>query len=123
MTAAAPDSPAVAYRKVIAGITAGMDAEADRNAGRVQELRARVAELGQELVRAADRVLLVRIVAELAWEDALAALWVESWMTMNPFPRPDRMVKPGDAVELGAEIERRRDELLTAVRGRRGTGR
>lgn len=126
MTAADPiagETAASAYKKVIAGITAGMDAEADRNADRVRELRVRVAELGRELVAAADRVLLVRIVAELAWEEALAALWVESWMTMRPFPRPDRMVKPGAAVDLGAEIERCRDELLVAVRGRRGSGR
>jgi hypothetical protein len=112
-----------AYKDVIAGITAGMDAEAERGKERVQELRSTTVELGRQLVRAADRVQLVRIVAELAWEDALAALWVESWMTMRPFPRPDRMVKPGDAVALGAEIEKRRDELLVAVRGRRGTGR
>jgi hypothetical protein len=107
------------YRAVIAKITEGMDAEAEQNKDRVLELRGRVAELGRELARAADRVLLVRIVAELAWEEVLEALWVESWMTMRPFPRPDRMVKPGDAVELGAEIERHRDELLIAVHGRR----
>ncbi len=113
-------TPATRYKAEIAELTSGMAAEVDRNNARVRELRERVAELDRELLAAADRALLVRIAAELAWEDALEALWVESWITMRPFPRPDRMTKPGDAMALGAEVERRAAELLAAVRGRGG---
>ncbi|MCO1660165.1 hypothetical protein [Pseudonocardia humida] len=113
-------SPATAYKQAILEVTGGMEGEVKRNDERVRQLRERVAELDRDLSTAADRRLLVRIAANLAWEDALEALWVESWITMRPFPKPDRMAKAGDAMELGAEIEQRANELLAAVRGRGG---
>jgi hypothetical protein len=108
------------YKDEISKVTGGMEAEVERNEARVRELRELVARLDRDLVTAADRRLLVRIASELAWEDALEALWVESWMTMRPFPKPDRLAKPGDAMELGAEVERRAAELIAAVKGRSG---
>jgi hypothetical protein len=114
------ESPATAYKRAVLEVTGGMEGEVRRNAARVQELRERVADLDRDLLIAADRRLLLRIAANLAWEDALEALWVESWMTMRPFPKPDRMAKAGDAMALGAEIERTAAELLAAVRGRGG---
>ena len=113
-------SPAAAYKDAIRQVTGGMEGEAKRNEERVRVLRERLADLDRDLATAADRRLLVRIAANLAWEDALEALWVESWIQMRPFPKPDRMAKAGDVLELGAEIERRTDELLAAVRGRSG---
>jgi hypothetical protein len=113
-------SAAADYKRAIREVTGGMEGEVKRNEARVRELRERVADLDRDLTTAADRRLLVRIAANLAWDDALEALWVESWMTMRPFPRPDRMAKAGDAMELGAEIERRAADLLAAVRGRSG---
>lgn len=118
--ARADESAAAAYKKAVLAVTGGMEGEVERNDARVRELRERLADLDRDLTRAADRRLLVRIAANLAWEDALEALWVESWVTMRPFPKPDRMAKAGDAMELGAEIERRAAELLAAVRGRGG---
>lgn len=112
------ESPATAYKRAVLAVTGGMEGEVKRNEERVRELRERVADLDRDLRTAADRRLLVRIAANLAWEDALEALWVESWITMKPFPKPDRMAKAGDAMELGAEIERRAAALLAAVRGR-----
>jgi hypothetical protein len=111
-------SPATRYKDAIRQVTGGMEGEVKRNDERVQQLRERVAELDRDLMTAADRRLLVRIAANLAWEDALEALWVESWMTMKPFPKPDRMAKGGDAMQLGAEIEQKAAALMAAVRGR-----
>jgi hypothetical protein len=113
-------SPAAAYKDAIRQVTGGMEGQAKRNDERVRQLRERLADLDRDLTKAADRRLLVRIAANLAWEDALEALWVESWVTMRPFPKPDRMAKAGDVLELGAEIERTAAELLAAVRGRGG---
>jgi hypothetical protein len=113
------DSPATAYKKLIGAVTGGVEGEVGRNDTRVAQLRERFADLDRDLSTAADRRVLVRIAANLAWEQALEALWVESWMTMQPFPKPDRLAKAGDVLELGAEIERRAAELLAAVRGRR----
>jgi hypothetical protein len=119
--AARPDeSAAAAYKRAVLDVTGGMEGEVERNEVRVRELRERVAELDRDLTTAADRRLLVRIAANLAWENALEALWVESWVTMRPFPKPDRFAKGGDAMELAVEIERRAAELLAAVRGRSG---
>jgi len=113
-------SPATAYKQAIGEVTGGMEGEVERNNARVKQLRERLADLDRDLLVAADRRLLVRIAANLAWEDALEALWVESWITMRPFPKPDRTAGAGDVMELGAEIERTAAELLAAVRGRGG---
>ena len=70
-------------------ITAGFEDDAKRSAGRVSELRQRVAELGRELKAASDQRVIARLGNVLAWEDALEILWVESsWMKMKPFPKP-----------------------------------
>jgi hypothetical protein len=108
------------YKAEVKKITEGIAAEVGGNSRRVAELRERLVELGRELDRAIDGRHLVRIAAALAWEDALEALWVESWMTMRPFPRPDRLAKAADPAALAAEIEQRSAELQAAVRGRRG---
>jgi hypothetical protein len=108
-----------AYKAEVKKITEGIAAEVGSNGQRVAELRAQLVELGQQLDDAIDGRHLVRVAAALAWEDALEALWVESWMTMRPFPRPDRLAKAGDPKELAALIEQRSAELRAAVRGRR----
>lgn len=113
-------SPATAYKQAVLEVAGTMEGEVTRNDARVQQLRERILDLDRDLDTAADRRVLVRIAANLAWEAALEALWVESWMTMKPFPKPDRTAMGGDAMELGAEVERRAEELLTAVRGRSG---
>jgi hypothetical protein len=110
------------YKAEVKKITEGIAAEVGGNQARVRELEQRLAELRRELDAAADGRHLVRIAAALAWEDALEALWVESWMTMRPFPRPDRLAKAGPAAELAAQIEQRSAELQAAVR-RRGSRR
>jgi molybdopterin converting factor small subunit len=115
-------TPADTYKRALRQVTGGMEAEVERNGARVRELRERLRELDRELLAADDRRLLVRIAANLAWEDTLEALWVESWITMRPFPRPDRFAKavdPAEVMALAAEIEQRAAELVAAVRGRR----
>lgn len=106
------------YKAEVRKITEGIAAEVGGNKERVRELEQRVAVLRRELDAAADGRHLVRIAAALAWEDALEALWVESWMTMKPFPRPDRLAKAGDAAELAAIVEQRSAELQAAARRR-----
>ncbi len=78
-----------------------------------------VAELGKELKAASDQHVVARVGNVLAWEDALEILWVESWMTMKPFPKPDRLAK-GDPAELVARVEARVAELRSLVQRARG---
>jgi hypothetical protein len=112
-------SAAREYKDVIAEVTAGLDSESERNAERVAELRRIVDERSRLLDEAADRHILIRIGAELAWEDALEALWVESWMDMRPYPRPDRFAKPGDLATLAVRVEEAAAALRAEVQKRR----
>ncbi len=106
------------YKAIIAALTAGFDGDAARNAERVAQLRLQVAELGKKLKAASDQHVVARVGNVLAWEDALEILWVESWMTMKPFPKPDRLAK-GDPAELVARVETRVAELRSLVQRRR----
>ena len=105
------------YKGIIAALTAGFDTDAARNAERVEELRLEVAELGKELKAASDQHVVARIGNLLAWEDALEILWVESWMTMKPFPKSDRFAK-GSPAELVTRVEARVAELRRLVQRR-----
>lgn len=112
-------SAARQYNEVIRSVTTGLDARSERNAERVAELRRLVDERGRLLDEAADQHVLVRIGTELAWEDALAALWVESWIDMRPYPRPDRLAKPGDLTTLVVRVEEAAAALRAEVQKRR----
>ena len=106
------------YKAVIAELTAGFDGDAARNDERVEELRLEVAELNKELNAASDQHVIARVGNILAWEDALELLWVESWMTMKPFPRPDRLAK-GNPAALVTKVEGCVAELRALVQRRR----
>lgn len=106
------------YKAMIAEVTGGLDARADLNAQRVAELHDRVTTLAWQLKEASDRHLLARACVELAWEGALEALWVETWITMRPFPKPDPWAKASDRDELIVAVEQRAAELRAAVQGR-----
>jgi hypothetical protein len=105
------------YKAVIAELTAGFDTDAARNAHRVEQLRLEVAELGKDLKAASDQHVVARVGNILAWEDALEILWVEAWMTMKPFPKPDRLAK-GDPAALVTRVEARVAELRSLVQRR-----
>lgn len=107
------------YKARIAEVTGGLDERADRNAERVKELERNVQALGRRLREASDRHLLTRLCVELAWEGALDALWVETWITMRPFPRPDGWAAAADLDALLADVEERAADLRAAVQGRR----
>jgi type II secretory pathway component PulJ len=107
------------YKARVAEVTSGLDARAELNAQRVEELGKRVQALGRQLREASDRHLLARLCVELAWESALDALWVESWITMRPFPKPDPWAKAADLDTLLATVEQRAAELRSEVQGRR----
>jgi len=112
-------SAARRYKDVVAALTEGFDADAARGADRVAQLRQQVAELDKQLRAASDQHVLVRAGNVMAWEDALEILWVESWMTMRPFPKPDRLAKADDPVALVAEVEARVAALRAEVQRRR----
>ena len=105
------------YKARIAELTAGFDDDAERNAQRVKQLEEEVAELGKQLKAASDQRVVARIGNVLAWEDALEILWVESWMTMKPFPKSDRFAK-GSPAELVTRVEARVAELRRLVQRR-----
>jgi hypothetical protein len=105
------------YKAEIAQLTAGFDGDAARNATRIKQLEAEVKELGKQLKAAIDQRDVARIGNLLAWEDALEILWVESWMAMKPFPRPDRLAK-GDPAALVGRVEARVAELRARVQRR-----
>ena len=111
-------TPAREYKARIAELTAGFDDDAERNAKRVAEVKVEVAELGKELKAASDQHVVARVGNILAWEDALEILWVESWMTMKPFPRPDRLAK-GNPAALVTKVEGCVAELRALVQRRR----
>ncbi|MDT7553103.1 MAG: hypothetical protein QOI16_1639 [Pseudonocardiales bacterium] len=113
----AEGSAAKRYKDVIAELTAGFDGDAARSAGRVAQLKERVAELGRDLKAASDHRVVTRVGNVLAWEDALEILWVESWMTMRPFPKPDRLAK-GDPAVLVSRVEARVADLRMQVQRR-----
>ena len=83
----------------------------------MKQLRRLATELGKELTAASDQHVVARIGNLMAWEDALEILWVESWVTMRPFPKPDRLAK-GDPAVLVAQVEARVADLRAAVRRR-----
>jgi hypothetical protein len=116
-------SAADQYKETIAAITAGLTADVERNSERLAVLRTEVPERQHELSVAADRRQLVRIAAELSWEDALEVLWTQTKVTMRPFPKPSRFVKdPGDGaavLALAAEVEERAATLREVVQGRK----
>ena len=105
------------YKAVIAELTLGFDTDAARNAERVEQLQQEITELGKELKAASDQHVVARVGNILAWEDALEILWVESWMTMKPFPKPDRLAK-GDPATLVTRVEARVAELRSLVQRR-----
>lgn len=105
------------YRDVISALTAGFDGDATRNQDRVAALKQRSTELGRELEAASEQHVVARVGNLLAWEDALEILWVESWMVMRPFPKPDKLAK-GDPPELVTQVEARVAELRALVQRR-----
>lgn len=107
------------YKARIAEVTGGLDARADLNTERVKALDKTVQALGWQLREASDRHLLTRMCVELAWETALDALWVESWITMHPFPKPDGRAKASELDALLADVEQKAAALRAQVQGRR----
>lgn len=105
------------YRDVIRTLTAGFDGDAARNQERVAALRQRATELRRELDAASEQHVVARLGNVLAWEDVLEILWVESWMTMRPFPKPDRLAK-GEPAELVTQVEARVADLRALVQRR-----
>jgi len=113
-------SGAQAYRKIVEGLAGAADDLRERDRQLAAELARRLVDLDLAMVRAGERAALSRFVAELAWEDALDALWEESWLTLRPRPAPDRTADPARLTELDAEVERAAAELHEAVRKRFG---
>jgi hypothetical protein len=115
----AEHSAARRYKEVVAGITATADALRERDRERAAALARRLVQLEDDMLRAGERAALTRLGVELAWEAALEALWVESWMKLRPRPGPDPRGVPADLADLDAEVEQRSAALQEAVRRRR----
>jgi hypothetical protein len=114
-----PGPPAAQrYKDVIADLSAAADDLRERDRLRAAELARQLVDLDAAMARAAERAALSLFVAEVAWEDALDALWQESWMTLRRRPGSDRPADPSRMDELDLEVERAAAELHDAVRRR-----
>jgi hypothetical protein len=116
-----PEPPAPRrYKDLVAGIdeAARKLQAADRE--RAAALAVELVELEQRMQRAGERAALTRMGVELSWEEALDALWVESWMQLRRRPDPAPGGDPDRLDELDAEVEARTADLLAAVRRRFG---
>lgn len=111
-------TPADRYKGVIAALTDGFDTDAARSAERIVDLRKAVTHLGRRLVEASEQHTVARIGNVLAWEDVLEILWLEQWMTLRPFPKPDRLADPEAADDATAEVEARVAALRALVQRR-----
>jgi len=107
------------YKEIVAGVAAAADALRERDRERAAVLSRRLVELEDEMSRANERAALTRLGVELNWENAMEALWLESWMTLRPRPAPDRTADPADLTVLDVRVEDRAEALLVAVRRRR----
>jgi hypothetical protein len=110
------------YKDIIAGIAESAEKLRSADRERAAELAVELAELDREMLRAGERATLTRLGVELSWEEALDALWVESWMQLRPRPGPAPGGDPERLAELDVEVEQRTADLLAAVRRRFGLG-
>jgi hypothetical protein len=110
--------PARHYRDVIGELTAAADALRDRDRARAAALSRELVDLDAAMVRAAERAALSRLALQLRWEVVLDALWTEQWMTLKPYPRPDRTADPARLDALDREADLVANEVLAAARHR-----
>jgi hypothetical protein len=114
-----PQIPAAQrYKDVVADLAAAAEDLRERDRRRARELERELVDLDAETIRAGERAALSLITAEIAWDDALDALWQESWMTLRPRPAPDRSADPGRLDALDVEVEKAAAELKDATRRR-----
>ncbi len=108
-----------AYKDVMAGLDAVADELRDADRARAIELATTLVGLEDAMVRAAERAALTRLGVELAWENALDALWTESWLQLRPRPDPPPDPRPADLASLDDAVQTAAADLLVAVRRRR----
>jgi hypothetical protein len=114
-----PQIPAAQrYKDVVADLAAAAEDLRERDRRRARELERELVDLDAETIRAGERAALSLITAEIAWDDALDALWQESWMTLRPRPAPDRSADPARLDALDVEVEKAAAELKDATRRR-----
>ena len=114
-----PQNPAAQrYKAVVADLTAAADELRERDRVRAKELERKLVDLDAVMIRAGDRAVLSLLAAHIAWDNALNALWQESWMTLRPRPGSDLPVDPERLGECDVEVERAAAELDQAVRRR-----
>jgi hypothetical protein len=106
------------YKDVIADLSTAADDLRERDRLRAAELARELVDLDAAMKRAGDRAAVSLFFAEVAWEDALDALWQESWMTLRPRPHPDPDADPAQLDELHAALDRASVELKDAARRR-----
>jgi hypothetical protein len=115
-------SAAREFKDVVDELSAAAEALRGRDQDRAQELRAELAAIDKERQQAEDRTALTRLGVGLRWDQIVDVLWAESWMTLRPYPRPDRAAEPERLDALDAAVERTADGVLGAVRRRFGFG-
>jgi hypothetical protein len=106
------------YKEVLAEISAAAAELRERDRARAAQIRGRLVDLEDEMLRAGTRARVTAAVAQLHWERALELLWGESWMKFRPRPGPDQWADPARLEEYEAEVDRCGAALRDAVRRR-----
>jgi hypothetical protein len=106
------------YKAILAEVTAAAAGLREQDRGRAAELKRRLVDLDDEMLRAGERATLTGVGVQLHWEAALDKLWQEAWMKLRPRPAPNPDADPENLPVLDAEVARRYTELEQAVRRR-----
>jgi hypothetical protein len=115
-------SAAREFKDVVDELSAAAEALRGRDKDRVKQLREELAAIDKERQQTEERTARTRLGVGLRWDQIVDVLWAESWMTLRPYPRPNRGAEPERLDALDAAVERTADGVLGAVRRRFGLG-
>jgi hypothetical protein len=108
-------SAAQQYKDLIAEIGDASGERREREAVLVTDLRRRFGSLDDRMRRIGERVAMSTLAVRTHWETALEAMWSEQWMTVPPFPRPDRAADPARLAEYEQEMYAAHQDLMALV--------
>jgi hypothetical protein len=103
------------YRAITAQISDATGVRQQEESVRVADLEARLRAVRDRMLRIGERVAMSNLAVRTHWETAMDALWSEQWMTVPPFPRPDRSADPAKLAEYEQEMYAAHQDLMALV--------